>query len=519
MSQESNPAVRSDAETPPPGPVEPLTVDVQPLTLPPRQSDGASAMDTLAHASAMLDRVCIPGYTLLRVLGRGGMGVVYEARQEKLNRLVALKMILSGGHASSQDLARFRAEGEALARLQHPNFVQIYEVGEHQGLPFISLEHCSGGSLAGHLNGTPIAPEKAAALVEVLARAIQIAHAQNVVHRDLKPANVLLTASGELKITDFGLAKKLDVTAHTTSGAILGTPSYMAPEQADGSGRKIGPTADVYALGAILYEALTGRPPFWAATPLDTIVQLVADEPTPPSRLRAGVPWDLETICLKCLEKEPGRRYASARALAGDLNAYLRGETITARPLSRAGHLWRWARLRPALAATLLALVLFYSNHLALLLVGVEGEGGRFHWYVTSIVAAWGAGAVLCHWLSLVPAWRPAVLFGWTALDVLMLTLFLEVGDGPRSALLMGYLLLIAGAALRFRITLVWFVTGLSMAGYSFLAWQALRQRPEVAVAAHAAIIYLMGLVIMGLMMSLLLRRVREERSGGEAKG
>src|SRR5262245_4003610 len=245
----------------------------------------------------------VPGYDILGELGRGGMGVVYKARQVGLNRLVALKMVLAGGYAGPEALARFRSEAEAIAALQHPNIVQIHEVGESGGLPYFSLEYCPGGSLAQKLDGTPLPPKQAAELVETLARAMHAAHQAGVVHRDLKPANVLLAADGTPKVTDFGLAKRLDTgDGPTKSGAVMGTPSYMAPEQA-ADGKAVGPAADVYALGAILYELLTGRPPFRAATSLDTILQVVSEDPVPPSRLNAQAPRDLETACLKCLEK------------------------------------------------------------------------------------------------------------------------------------------------------------------------------------------------------------------------
>jgi formylglycine-generating enzyme required for sulfatase activity len=286
------------------------------------------------------------------------MGVVYKARQKGLGRLVALKMVLVGGHAGPRELARFRSEAEAIARLQHPNIVQIYEVGEHEGRPFLSLEFCPGGSLEQELDGTPLRAREAAAVVERLARAMAAAHDQGVIHRDLKPANVLLAADGTLKITDFGLAKQVGATPQTASGAVLGTPSYMAPEQAGGQGKTVGPAADVYALGAILYELLTGRPPFKAATPLDTLVQVVHDEPVAVRQLQPKVPRDLETICHKCLEKEPPKRYPRAATLAEDLRRFRAGEPIQARPVGRVERLRKWARRRPALAALLLVTVL-----------------------------------------------------------------------------------------------------------------------------------------------------------------
>jgi WD40 repeat protein len=293
----------------------------------------------------------VPGYEIIRELGRGGMGVVYQARHLKLNRPVALKMILAGSHAGAADLARFQTEAEAIARLRHPNIVQVYEVGEHEGKPYFSLEFCGGGSLEKKLNGTPLTPKEAAALVETLARAMRAAHEQKVIHRDLKPANVLLAEDGTPKITDFGLAKKLDEAGQTQSGAIMGTPSYMAPEQAGGKSNETGPLADVYALGAILYECLTGRPPFKAATALDTLVQVVSEQPAPPSLLSPQVPRDLVTICLKCLRKEPEKRYASAQALAEDLRRFQAGEPIVARPVGRLERVTKWARRRPAAAA------------------------------------------------------------------------------------------------------------------------------------------------------------------------
>ncbi len=305
------------------------------------------------------ERAAMPGYELLGELGRGGMGVVYKARHVKLNRLVALKMILNAGHAGEDDLARFRGEAEAVARLQHPNIVQIYEVSEHDGLPFFSLEYVPGGSLADNLDGTPLPAGRAARLVEAVARAVHAAHGQGIVHRDLKPANVLLAEDGTPKITDFGLAKKLDdASGPTRSGAIMGTPSYMAPEQAAGKGKEIGPAADTYALGAILYELLAGRPPFKAATSLDTILQVISNDPVPPSELQSRVPRDLETVCLKCLQKEPARRYASAELLADDLARFLDGRPVLARPVSPAERAWRWCRRNPVVAGMTAAVAL-----------------------------------------------------------------------------------------------------------------------------------------------------------------
>jgi hypothetical protein len=298
----------------------------------------------------------IPGYEILGVLGRGGMGRVYKARQTSLKRLVALKVILSGEHAESEEITRFREEAQAIARLQHPNIVQIYEIGEQGGHPFFSLELVEGGSLADHLRGIPMPVEQAAALVETLARAIHAAHQQGVIHRDLKPSNVLMApppffASGPRsmegwvpKITDFGLAKKLDDNAGLTlSGAIVGTPRYMAPEQAAGRSRDIDPTVDIYALGVIQYELLTGRTPF-KGTPMEVLDQVRHKAPIPLRRLEPEIPANLETICMKCLEREPDKRYSSASALAADLRRFLENKPILARPVGLMARLILWSR-------------------------------------------------------------------------------------------------------------------------------------------------------------------------------
>jgi serine/threonine protein kinase/Flp pilus assembly protein TadD len=295
----------------------------------------------------------LSGYEIVRELGRGGMGVVYEARHKALNRLVALKMILAGVHASPRHLARFRTEAEAVARLQHPHIVQIYDIHEGEQ-PCIALELVTGGSLAQKLANTPQPPRNTAELIRTLAQAVHYAHQHGIVHRDLKPSNVLLGADDAPKITDFGLAKLLDVDSeHTPTEAFMGTPNYMSPEQASGKAREIGPVADVYALGAICYEMLTGRPPFRGATMLETIEQVRSQEPVPPRRLVPRVPADLETICLKCLEKEPARRYATAEALAEDLRRFLADEPILARRSSAWHRLAKWSRRRPASAALL----------------------------------------------------------------------------------------------------------------------------------------------------------------------
>ena len=315
-------------------------------------------------------RPAIAGYEILGELGKGGMGVVYQARDLRLRRLVALKMIRAGAYATPAELARFRAEAEVQASLQHPNIVQIFEVGAAEECPYITQEYVDGGGLDKQIAGTPRPAHAAAQLVETLARAIHSAHQRGLVHRDLKPSNVLLTAGGTPKITDFGLAKRLQGPAgQTKTGDVVGTPAYMAPEQAAGQSQVVGPATDIYALGTMLYELLTGRPPFLAATPLETLLQVRTQDPVPVRRLQPKVPRDLETVCLKCLHKEPAKRYPTAEALADDLRRFLEGKPIVARPVRVWERAFKWAKRRPALVAV---------GSLALILV----------------VAAWAVGTV-----------------------------------------------------------------------------------------------------------------------------
>jgi WD40 repeat protein len=310
----------------------------------------------------LASRLAADGFEVLGELGRGGMGVVYQARQIALRRLVALKMIRAGEGAGPEELARFRFEAEAVARLRHPNIIAVYHVGEALGMPYLVLEYLEGGSLADRIADQPQPIAEAAALVETLARAIHVAHLRGIVHRDLKPSNVLLAADGTPRITDFGLAKNLEGPDATLTRAVVGTAGYMSPEQAWGGGRlgEIGPPTDIHALGAVLYQLLTGVPPFRGDSAREVLEQVWAKEPTPPGRLRPGVPRDLETVFLKCLEKEPGRRYGSAEALADDLRRFLDGRPIHARPAGRLAIALRWCRRNPwaTLAGSLFLLAL-----------------------------------------------------------------------------------------------------------------------------------------------------------------
>lgn len=298
-------------------------------------------------------------YELLSEIGHGGMGVVYQARQKSLDRIVALKMLLGGQFAEPRVRDRFRFEAEIAAQLQHPNIVAIHEVGEHDHQPFFTMDYVEGRNLAELARDKPLTPAAAAGYLAIIARAIAYAHARGVLHRDLKPSNILIDGSDQPHITDFGLAKRLtgSTTSLTLTGEALGSPNFMPPEQAAGKHKLIGPASDVYGLGAVLYFLITSRPPFIADNLTAAVRQVQEQEPVSPRMLNPGVPKDLETICLKCLQKEPSKRYATAGELGDELDRFRSGEPIHARPVGPAGRVWRWCRRRPALAALAAAVV------------------------------------------------------------------------------------------------------------------------------------------------------------------
>ena len=348
------------------------------------KKDSEDFFDTLqSENSGKVDELScnvIGDYRIFGELGRGGMGVVYKAQHRKLNRVVALKMILAGKHSGNEALERFIAEARAVAHLQHPGIVQIFDIGEHEGLPYFSLEFVDGKDLHKDLNGLPRDPKRSAELVEQLCIAMQYAHDNRILHRDLKPANVLLDKNGKPKITDFGLAKIVDPDASgtTSDGTIMGSPSYMPPEQARGDMSSVTPRSDLYSLGAILYQMLTARPPFVAERPLDTVLQVINNEPVAPRDLQPGLPVDLETICMKALQKDPAARYASCADLAADLRRFINGEPILARPVSRLERLWRWCRRNPKVAI---------PSTLASLFIVATAIVSTWAWSVTSAQA------------------------------------------------------------------------------------------------------------------------------------
>jgi len=417
-------------------------------------------------------------YEILAEIGRGGMGVVYRARQKDLDRTVAIKMILASNLASAEHVRRFRDEARAAAKVRHSNVVHIHEVGQHHGQHYFTMEYVEGESLAERVGRGRLDPQTAARLVAKVAQAVDHLHQHGIVHRDLKPSNVLLDAGGEPYVTDFGLAKFFAGGSNATAtGVIAGTPCYMAPEQAAGRNAEVGPASDVYSLGAILYEVLTGRPPFFRESPLDTLLEVLGSEPPPPRHLNRSIPRELERICLKCLSRSPGDRYRSAAALAEDLDHFLKGEAIEARPPGLLQHLWNWIRRQPALASRVGILGAFYLVELAN--YSLDNEEPRFFHTVSLIVAVWLASAVTFQQCQKSRRWSIPARYGWGTLDAMLLLCVIMAANGAVSPLVMGYPLLIVASGLWFRVRFVWFMTILSLASYGFLTLDYYYWRPE----------------------------------------
>jgi eukaryotic-like serine/threonine-protein kinase len=451
-------------------------------------------------------------YELLSEIGRGGMGVVYKARQKELERTVALKMILASHLASPDQVKRFQSEARAAARLRHSNIVHIHEVGQLNGQDFFSMEYIEGESLAERIARGPIEQEAALRIVAAVARAVEYLHHQGVVHRDLKPSNVLLDEKDAPYLTDFGLAKALfggnDLTA---TGVIAGTPSYMAPEQAAGHRGQVGPAADVYSLGAILYELLTGRPPFQAETPVDTLLEVLSGDPVLPRKLNPKIPRPLEWICLKCLQKSPGDRYASAEALAEDLERFLRGDPLEARSPSLAQKFWSWTRRQPALAVRLTGLSVFFAAEWINYGFGLVEPS--IHYRISWLLILWILVSIGCKKILERGRWVFASRYVWGLSDSVLLLLILLVADGLMSPTVIGYPLLIVGSALWFQVRFVWFMTGLSLISYGILLLDFYRWRPELQTGRYRGIdrpvIYAVGLIILAAVVAYLVQRVR----------
>ncbi len=424
------------------------------------------------------------GFELQEEIGRGGMGVVYKARQKDLDRTVAVKMILDSYLASEEHIRRFHEEAKAAARVQHSNIVHIHEVGQCNDQHYFVMEYIDGVSLAQKVAHGPIDPEHSALLVQRIARAVDHLHRQGIIHRDLKPSNILIDQDGEPHVTDFGLAKVSRSEGQATAtGLIIGTPSYMAPEQAAGNSELLGPRSDIYSLGAILFELLTGRPPFQEERPLDTIMKVLSGEPPLPRSLNGKVPRGLELVCLKCLARNPDSRYQTAAALVDELGRYLKGEALEARPPSFIQRIRSWGRREPALATRLGVLGIFFCVQWTNFFLKIEDpDFAQFHWKALTIIALWTLSAIALQGFMRSPRWLIPACFVWGTLDSLLLFTLLLVANGVASPLVVCYPLLLVASGLWMRVRFVWFMGALSLVSYLIHVVHFYGWRPDLHV-------------------------------------
>lgn len=447
-------------------------------------------------------------YWLTEELGRGGMGVVHKAWQSDLDRFVAIKMILQSQLASADQIRRFYAEARSAGRLRHPNIVGIHEVGEVAGQPFFAMDYIEGLSLTQLIENKPLPFDKAAAIVADVAKAVQFLHDNGILHRDLKPSNILIDGDGTPYVTDFGLAKMLSDSSdsgQTQSGTIIGTPSYMAPEQAAGRMSQISPRSDVYSLGAILYELLCGRPPFRQPNVLDTLVDVLEGEPTLICQIARDVPEELQVICHRCLEKEPGSRFASAGQLAEELERYLRREPIQSTSSGFVSRVKRWGRREPALMArwtgVLLALIVLQINYWSATDIPVAR-----HAWIMSVLGLWGVSAFVFQKMLHHDHLADLTRFLWSGTEVVLLTLILAATQGPYGPLLVAYPALVTCSGLFFRVRLVLVTTVLSIVGVIALLTFRRDAAPE---HLHYTIIFLFATLLHGCMVAFQVYRVR----------
>lgn len=476
---------------------------------------------SLTESSAVRRRQIGP-YELLGEIGRGGMGIVYRARHSGLNADVALKVIRSSDLASAEEIRRFQQEARAAAGLSHPGIIRVRDVGECEGLHYLTMDLVEGPSLATRLRNGPLDVEEAALLMASVARAVHHLHTRGVVHRDLKPSNVLFDETGQARISDFGLAKVVTPDAERTlSGTIIGTPDYMSPEQASGHSSETSPRSDIFSLGAILYETLTGQTPFRGDNPLDTLLLVLEAEPTLPRKLVRSIPSDLEQICLRCLEKNPARRYASAAELADDLQRFADGDPLLLPSVSWIHRFRRTIRREPALVSHWLALGLAATIvQVRAFFVPVDRQS---HLLVMGILALWAFAAwVFQRWMRR-ERYAELARYVWSAADALLYTTLLHLSESwnwPTDMLIVGYPVMMTGAALWFRIRLVWFMTLVCVMSYAAL-W-IFHPAMHRTVPAHYPLIVAAMLVVIGANVSYqvyrfkLLDRVYHRRSEGK---
>ncbi len=446
-------------------------------------------------------------YELIEEMGRGGMGVIYRARHRLLNRVVALKMILAGRFASPLETRRFLLEAETAASFDHPNIVPIYDIGEHEGLLYFSMKLVEGESLSRHVSRLGGDFRAVARLMATVARAVHHAHGKGFLHRDLKPANILIDAEDQPHLTDFGLARRIAAAAGLTkTGAIVGTPSYMAPEQAAGLGGHLTEVVDVYSLGAILYELLAGRPPFRAETVMETLVLVLEREPPPPGQVRPGIPAELESICLRCLGKSPADRYQTADAVADDLDRFARGEGVAARPADLWTRLRRWVRREPELAARVGGLAILGTLVQVNYFAGTV-PGLRAHLLVTAISILWVIASFAFQFALRKERRVDAIRLAWLGTEVVLLTAILRIRDDPLSATVIVYALLIAAAGSWSRVRLVWWTTALAESAYAALILDALA-RGKFPGAANNINIVMGALALTGFVVAQQVKRI-----------